>query len=256
VTVSVVIPAHNEERYLGECLRAARAAAEHISDDVELLVVLNRCTDGTEAVAREHGAVCLPDDSRCLATIRNRGVAATSGEVVVTCDADSRLHPHTLQAALAALKGGAVGGGVDVRFDRRSWGIAATELFLRVMVRLTRVSCGAFWTTKEAFSALGGFDESRPMGEDVEFARRLRAWGKQRGLRYETLWSAPLMTSSRKFDRFGDWSFFRMLVLDARRIQRSLKGQDTAFVDEYFYDFNDVSEEAAARALPPADDGA
>jgi glycosyltransferase involved in cell wall biosynthesis len=254
VTISVVVPAHNEERYLGACLLAARAAAERVSVPVELVVVLNRCDDGTAAVAEEHGALTVVDESRCIASIRNRGVAASSGEVVVTCDADSRMHPGMLTSVLQKLEEGAVGGGTDVRFDRRSLGIRMTELFLRVMVGLTRVSCAAFWTTREAFDAVGGFDERLPMGEDVDFGRRLRRLGKGRGAPYGTLWSTPLMTSARKFDHYGDWSFFRMLVLDAGRIRRSMKGRDTEFVDEYFYDFNERDRLASRKDAAGRDD--
>lgn len=237
--VSVVVPAHNEERFLPACLKAIQAAATTAAIDVETVVVLNRCTDGTRRIAEAAGAVCVEDESRCIATIRNCGAAAASGEVLVTCDADSQLHPQTLTRVIEELSTGAVGGGVLVRFDRRSLGIRATELFLDFMVALTRVPCGAFWTTREAFDAVGGFDESLPMGEDIDFAKRLRAWGKKQGLDYRLLRGAPLLTSTRKFDRFGDWSFFRMMLLEPLRLRRSLTGKDTDFVDEYFYDFNE-----------------
>jgi glycosyltransferase involved in cell wall biosynthesis len=239
MSISIVIPAHNEEYYLGGCLAAAAAAAKAVSVDVEIVVVLNRCTDGSEHIAREHGAKVVPDDSRCIATIRNRGVAVASGEVIVTCDADSRLHPQMLPAVLGELESGAVGGGVNFHYDRRSLGIRATELLFRLGIRITGISCGSFWTTKAAFEAVGGFDERLLIAEDVDFARRLRKRGKAQGLRYVTLWETPMSTSARKFDQFGDWLFFSMAVLDTRRIWRSLKGYDTEFADEFFHDFND-----------------
>lgn len=243
--VSVVIPAHNEEAYLGRCLEAVAQARLGSGLEVETVVVLNRCTDRTESLAAAAGALLVPDDSRCLATIRNRGVAASHGSVVMTCDADSQLHPRTLRAAVDALDAGAIGGGVPVRFDRRSWGIRATELLLDVMVVLTGTPCGAFWTTRAAFDAVGGFDERLPMGEDVDFAKRLRALGRRNRRPYRLLAEAPLLTSARKFDRFGDWSFFGMMLFEPLRIRRSLKGEDTDFVDEYFYDFNDQEHRAS-----------
>jgi glycosyltransferase involved in cell wall biosynthesis len=237
--ISVIIPAHNEEAFIGPCLLAVQVAAEDLREKVESVVVLNRCTDATGTIAEAAGARCIEDQSRCIAQIRNRGVEASDGEVILTCDADSRIHPNTLQEAQRALAQGAVGGGVPVRFDRRSLGIRFTELFLDVMVIVTGTPCGAFWTTREAFDAVKGFDEKLPMGEDVDFAKRLKVWGKRAGLRYGNLKNSPLLTSSRKFDAFGDWSFFRMLLLEAGQIRRSLKGRDTEFVDRYFYDFND-----------------
>lgn len=237
--ISIIIPAHNEEYYLGGCLEAAAIAAKAVSVDVETVVVLNRCTDASERIAREHGAKVIPDESRCIAAVRNRGVAASSGDVIVTCDADSRLHPQMLPAVLRELERGAIGGGVNLHYDRQSRGIRATERVFRLVMRATGISCGAFWTTRRAFDAVGGFDERLLIAEDVDFARRLRRYGRARGLRYVTLWETPLSTSSRKFDQFGDWSFFAMPILDGRRIWRSLRGHDTEFADEYFHDFND-----------------
>ena len=239
MSVSVVIPAHNEEQFIHTCMQAIAVAAEQIDAPVETIVVLNRCTDQTEQLARGFGATCIADASRCLATVRNTGVANATGEVIVTCDADSRLHPDTLSAALAELSNGAIGGGLGVLFDRRSPGIAATEFLFRLIVRSTGLSCGAFWTTRKAFDAVGGFNETIPMGEDFDFAKRLKAFGRTTGQPYRTLWTAPLTSSARKFDKFGDWSFFKMMLVDAGRIRRSIKGHDTDFVDEYFYDFND-----------------
>ena len=215
---------------------------------VETVVVLNRCTDQTESIAARFGAKLVEDNSRCLAAVRNRGVEVATGSILVTCDADSRLHPSMFGRVLEELERGAIGGGVDVAFDRRSVGICVSEALLRLAVRVTVDSCGAFWTTREAFDEIGGFDERLVMAEDDHFGRRLRALGNTWGARYRTLWDTPLTTSSRKFDRFGDSSFLRMLILDAARIGRSLQRQDTEFVDEYFDDFNaDTSIDRAAR---------
>jgi glycosyltransferase involved in cell wall biosynthesis len=238
-SIAIVIPAHNEADYLPACLDAIDAARERYDGSVQTVVVCNRCTDATPRIAAERGAKVVPDESRCLAKIRNAGVAASDAEVIVTCDSDSRLHAETLNLVAAALSERAVGGGVDIRFDRRSLGIRATELFLELMVRITGVPCGAFWTTRAAFDAVGGFDESRPMGEDIDFGKRLKRWGRERSLEYRRLPGAPLLTSARKFDVYGDWSFFRMMLFDALRIRRAMRGIDTEFVDEYFYDFND-----------------
>ena len=53
--LSVVIPAHNEEAYLPACLEAVQAAASHLGEEVETVVVLNRCTDGTRRIAESAG---------------------------------------------------------------------------------------------------------------------------------------------------------------------------------------------------------
>ena len=53
--ISLVIPAHNEAAFLPACLAAARAAEARLAGGLEIVVVLNRCTDATEAIARDAG---------------------------------------------------------------------------------------------------------------------------------------------------------------------------------------------------------
>jgi glycosyltransferase involved in cell wall biosynthesis len=238
--ISVVVPAHNEEKYITECLSAIGVASECVSQSVETIVVLNRCNDSTQQIAQRFGAITVTDESRCIAAVRNKGIAEATGDILVTCDADSRLHRQALALVVQALDDpGVIGGGMPIRYDRRSPGIAASELFLDMAVKLTGLSAGAFWATTETFRAVSGFDENLLIVEDVDFAKRLKAYGKSQKKRYICLSEAPLLTSARKFDHFGDWSFFKMATLDAPRIWRSLKRIDTDFVDEYFHDFND-----------------
>lgn len=77
---SVVIPAHNEEKYIGRCLRAVISASKYVKpDSVEIIVVANRCTDKTCEIARHYGARVLVNDNKCIAAIRNTGVKAANG---------------------------------------------------------------------------------------------------------------------------------------------------------------------------------
>ena len=91
--ISLIVPAHNESAFLPSCLEAARKAASRIDSEVEMIVILNRCTDDTEEIARRHGCRIVREDAKNLSLIRNAGVAAATGEIIVTCDADSQMHP-------------------------------------------------------------------------------------------------------------------------------------------------------------------
>jgi len=64
---SILIPARNEEKYLPACLDSIRVASEPLPDQVEIVVVLNRCTDRTEEIALEHGATIIREDAKNLA---------------------------------------------------------------------------------------------------------------------------------------------------------------------------------------------
>jgi hypothetical protein len=65
----------------------------------------------------------------------------------------------------------------------------------------------------------------------------LRAYGKRTGRKFTTMRAAPVVASCRKFDRFGDWHMFAML-LHMREIRAVTTGTDTAWADRYFFDFN------------------
>ncbi len=238
---SVIIPAHNEARFLPACLAALGRATEYHHATVEIIVVLNRCDDATQAIATRFGAVTVREDRRCLAAIRNAGARIATGEVIVTVDADSVVSENLFAEVERLLATGRyVGGGITLRMERYSLGIRLTEAFLKLAMLCTGLSGGVYWCRREDFRAVGGFVETLPFGEDMDFAKRLRAHGRQTGRRFTTLRRAWIVTSCRKFDRFGDWHWFKFL-LQAREIRRNMRNESSEFKDRYFYEFNSTS---------------
>ena len=231
---SILIPARNEEYELPRCLASIRAAAEPFPGEVEIVVALNRCTDRTEAIAREHGATVVREDARNLARIRNAAARVATGEVIVTIDADSRMSANMLSEIDRLLRSGRyVGGGTRIRTERVSAGIVATGLVLVVIVGLRHgVSAGLFWCLREDFEAIGGFNEALVSVEDVDFARRLKARGKAVGKRFATITRAWIVTSCRKFDIFGDWFLFR----NPRMVFRMFRRQSQEDADRFWYE--------------------
>lgn len=230
---SVVIPAHDEAGNIGRCLDAIARAATDVAGRVEVIVVLNRCTDATESIARERGAKIIRDDSRNIAMIRNAGVRAATGEIIVTIDADSVMSPNMLNEVAAKLGTGKfIGGGVPIRMERVSLGILLTGALIFSFIP-PGISLGMFWCRREDFEALGGFNEALRVAEDVDFAKRLRAHGRKKNKRYGTLWKTRITTSTRKFDRLGDWYF----VLRPRSVWLAVRGIDDGCADKLWYDF-------------------
>lgn len=231
--ISLVVPAHNEEAFLPACLEAAGRARDCYGSPVEIIVVLNRCTDETEKIARRHGCVIVREDAKNLSLIRNAGAAAASGAILVTCDADSRMHPETFREIDRRLSSGkVVGGGAMVFPERWSLGIVVSVLSIVPYLALSGVSFGLFWCHKNDFDAIGGFDACFVSVEDVDFARRLKARGKVTGRSWGTLFRAPLVTSCRKFDQFGDWYLFR----NPGFVRRVFRGNDRKAADHFWYD--------------------
>ena len=237
---SVIIPAHNEEKYIGRCLQAVKSASKYIAPDtVEMIVVANRCTDKTCAIARHYGAKVVENSDKCIAAVRNTGVKAANGDIIVTVDADSLMTKYSLLEIRELLGSGKyVGGGTNPRFDRMSVGIAFSSLYvvlnlLPVMIKNGGYLSGAmFWCYKRDFEAVGGFDETLVSLEDMDFAKRLKRYGKARGQRYGTLKRSYVTTSSRKFDEFGDW----YLIKNRKLTKRIFTGKDRSAADSFYYD--------------------
>lgn len=231
--ISLIIPAHNEENFLPACLGAAREAAKRIDSAVEIIVILNRCTDATEEIATCHGCLIVREDAKNLSMIRNAGVAAASGEIIVTCDADSRMHPDSFQQILRRLATGrVVGGGAMVYPERWSMGIVASAMAILPYLAFTGVTFGLFWFLKRDFEKIDGFDARFVSVEDVDFARRLKKHGRKSGRRWGTLWTTPLITSCRKFDQFGDWYLFKNPAF----VRKVFRGDDRKTADQFWYD--------------------
>ncbi|MEN8849399.1 MAG: glycosyltransferase [Akkermansiaceae bacterium] len=233
IKLSVIIPAHNEENFLPGCLSSIDAAQKNWGGEVEIVVVLNRCSDRTEEIARAAGAVIAKEEAKNLSRIRNAGIAASSGKMIMTIDADSRFHPMTFCDVAKKLESGRyVGGGAMVYPERYSMGIITTGFVAALYLAKFNVSFGTFWTTRAACEAMGGFNPEFVTIEDVDFAVRLKKFGKHRDQKFGTLWRSALTTSCRKFDQFGDWH----LVRDSGFVARAFTGKDQVAGDEYWYE--------------------
>ena len=105
--IGILIPAHNEEALLDDCLRAARIAANHpglLGEAVQILVVLDSCSDASAAIAQAHEVHCLHVQARNVGHARGVGAGylLEQGARWISCtDADSRVAPDWLVAQLA-----------------------------------------------------------------------------------------------------------------------------------------------------------
>ena len=239
-TFSVIIPAHNEEKYIGKCLRSILGAAKYVKPhNVEMIVVANRCTDKTSDIAKHFGARVIKNEDKCISAIRNAGVKAARGRIIVTIDADSRMTKYSLREIKNMLSSGKyIGGGTMPRFDRMSLGIAVSSMYVAInimpiMIKNKAALSGAmFWCYKRDFEEIGGFDETLVSLEDMDFAVRLNKLGIKRGKKYGTLTKSYVLTSSRKFDELGDW----YLIKNRDITKRIFTGKDREAADKFYYD--------------------
>lgn len=214
---AVIIPAYNEADFLAATLAATRAAMAEMPESGELIVVDNNSTDATAEVAKENGAdrvVFEPHNQ--IARARNAGAAETAAQKLIFIDADTQVPAVVLRQALDDLSSDEwVGGGALVTADQpvsrmvgwliRMWNIVA--------VKFGYAAGSFFYTRRDGFDAVGGFDESVYAGEEVWLAKRLKKWGKKRGFGFRIIAEPAVVTSGRKSDWFSDWDFVRQVGL-------------------------------------------
>jgi GT2 family glycosyltransferase len=214
--VGVVIPAHNEEALLTGCLNAVGLAASLLPDiAVHVVVVLDRCDDGSHAIAARHeGFTVVTVDAGNVGIARAAGVEsvlkwaeATPDEWVwlATTDADSIVPADWLvgQVALANAGWEVVVGTVDVV----DWSEHPDEVGSRwsasyhPVERHAHIHGANLGCTADAYLEAGGWPPLA-VNEDVAL---IEALAHRRILRTATL---PVITSARRDPRaaggFGD----------------------------------------------------
>jgi glycosyltransferase involved in cell wall biosynthesis len=213
--ISLIIPAYNERKLLPRLLDTVDIARDRFSggrDAIEVVVADNASTDDTAAIASARGCRVTPVQKRLIAAARNGGARAAEGEILCFVDADMQIHPETFNAICRALEGDKiVAGSTGGRLERWSFGIALTYAAVVPLLVLFCVDTGVVFCRREDFDIVGGYDESRPVGEDVIFLMSLRGLGKKRGQRLVRVTEVKTIVSMRKFDQHGDWHFLRMM---------------------------------------------
>jgi len=236
--ITVVIPAHNEEKYIDRCLSSIDRQRITGSLRVETIVVLNRCTDRTGDIAKSYGATVVSDDSKNLSSIKNTGVAHANTEWVVTIDADSWMSGGVLaEVSRFAQSADCLGGGIRLRPERLSVGIGVGYGMMLVPAYFLGLSFGMYWFRKSDFDAIGGYDVKRHIAEDVDFLSRLKRHGLKTGRRHKIITHEVVTTSCRKFDEFGDWHFVRIFG-NPCRVRQAIVGNDRNYLDRNWYEMD------------------
>ncbi|MCA1606368.1 MAG: glycosyltransferase family 2 protein, partial [Acidobacteria bacterium] len=94
LSVTVLIPAHNEAEHIERCVRSCWEQT-HRPDDV--VVIADSCTDETAAIAAQAGARVVETDFKLKAANINFVLSDVSTDVVAIIDADSYYSPPTLE---------------------------------------------------------------------------------------------------------------------------------------------------------------
>jgi glycosyltransferase involved in cell wall biosynthesis len=178
--VSVIIPAYNEEKYIGRCL-ATLQRQTLAPDQREIIVVDDGSTDQTRAVVARYGVTVLRQAHRGPALARNLGASLARGAILVFLDADMSFAPTFLARLIAPiLERGAVGTFTRDEYVRNTAQAWARYVSLssglppdRRMPADFGDTCSVFRAIRrEAFAQVGGYTDMGT-GEDSTLAHKL-----------------------------------------------------------------------------------
>lgn len=114
--VSIIIPAHQEEKRIGRCIQSVLASSYH---NYEMIVVNDGSTDRTEEIVRKYIGKTKVDGRPVIKLInisqggparaRNVGLKLAKGQFIGFLDADDMLHPQMIERLVVSLlKGNAL----------------------------------------------------------------------------------------------------------------------------------------------------
>ena len=185
-TISLIIPAYNEEDYLPACLDAVMA---NLAGKVhEIIVVDNNSSDRTREVVERYPAVTYVfEPQKGITRARQSGYLAASGDILAYVDADTRppvgwveqiWEQFVAQPDLACLSGPY--SFYDLTGFRNqisnAWFIAAQPIYKLTGYMMVG---GNFAISHEVLDKMGGFDSSIEFyGEDVDIGKRAKVHGK------------------------------------------------------------------------------
>jgi glycosyltransferase involved in cell wall biosynthesis len=201
--VSVVIPAFNEERLLGESLRQVQAAMSAFvrrNWQTELIVCDNNSTDRTAEIARAAGATVVFEPVNQIGRARNRGAEAATGDWLIFIDADSHPSAELFDDVAAQIASGrCLAGGVTVRLEAGyPSGNVITHLWNGVSRALHWMAGSFIFCETTAFRKLGGFNIRLYASEELELSQRLKKLARVERRKIVILHRHPILTSARK----------------------------------------------------------
>lgn len=196
---SIIVPAHNEEKYLQKTLDSIKSQTLL---DYETIVVTNGCTDKTEEIAKKNTDekirhLSLPKPNVSVA--RNAGALNAQGETLLFLDADTQLAADALEKIKEKFTSGYTIATTLAKPDstKISHHLAVSFKNLYHYLNLYQGCSGALVCRKKDFQAVGGYNPEIIVREHRKLALKLKELGKF------TCIDTKVTTSMRRYQQWG-----------------------------------------------------
>jgi glycosyltransferase involved in cell wall biosynthesis len=177
--ISFIIPAFNESSILGNTLRSIQEFGP--KEKVEVLVVDNCSTDNTVEVAISFGAKLISSNANTIASVRNSGVAESTGDILIFVDSDVLL-THKWSENIANLVAKIRTTPLIVSGSRchpPSNGTYLNRFWYELLnnQKTTYINSGHMITSRTLFELIKGFNQDLKTAEDHDFCLRAQKNG-------------------------------------------------------------------------------
>jgi glycosyltransferase involved in cell wall biosynthesis len=244
--VSIVVPLWNSARYLAETIDSV--SAQEV-EDIELVFVDDGSTDRSAELVRSMAprAIYRHQPHRGISAALNHGIALATGQYLTFLDADDLLPTGSLAARLAASR-------VQPELDLIAGHVkqfASPELdadlassFVFSDQPVPGYLLGAMLVRRAAFASVGGFDESVPAAQSVDWVIRALDARLRLGMIPDVVLQRRLHRDNHSHAGLQIDAYPRILKASLDR-RRALSGGRAALLPE--------PEEAGGGADQPAD---
>ncbi len=233
-TVSVVIPAYNEEHIISACLQSL--SFQETTEPFEVIVVDNKSTDKTAEVARGFSELLdirvIREEQQGRGAARKAGFAAARGEFILSTDADATVPTDWIATLSGVLRSQpdavAVTGPAKIMdcSPFKNWLLTGLfSVYIRIDMTLKGYTCMNgfnFAVRKSVYEKVGGFDARNDAQEDMELTLRIKNAG-----RIALVKVGPVI-SGRRFKRGVlrawweyTWTFIAKFILKRERVELS-----------------------------------
>ena len=180
--ISIIIPAYNEEQYIGALLKSIYDGK--FLYDYEVIVVDNGSTDRTREIIKKTKAklIAFPE-GYSISAVRNKGVKESSSEILVFLDADiivmDSWHNNISETVQHLYKDPNIITGSRCLAENNIDWLNRYWFTLLNTYSAPYINSGHLITTRQLFNKIGGFTEHLQTAEDYDFCMKAQKKGAQ-----------------------------------------------------------------------------
>lgn len=197
--ISIVIPTLNEENYLPFLLDSIKAQD---FNDFEIIVADAGSKDKTVEIAKKYGCKIISTMSKLPGEGKNKGAKFAQGDLIFFLDADIILPEKSFSKFLKEF--------YEKKLNIASFLLRSHHLFHNfsynifynfptlIGEKILPQAMNAILVKKEIHQKIGGFNEKIKIGEELDYIRRAKKFGKFGVLKSEKIFASP-----RRFEKDG-----------------------------------------------------